>query len=50
MTGPIDAFRINQRINGFAFYHGTRERDFVIPLIKQGGEWKVVTLQEEEIR
>lgn len=50
MTGPIDAFRINQGFNGFAFYHGTKGRDFVIPLIKQGGEWKVVALQEEEIR
>ncbi|MGB7685725.1 MAG: hypothetical protein WBL45_08070 [Solirubrobacterales bacterium] len=50
MTGPIDAFRINQGINGFAFYHGTRGQDYVIPLIKQGGEWKVVVPQEEEIR
>jgi hypothetical protein len=50
MTGPIDAFRINQGINGFAFYHGTGGKDYVIPMIKQGGEWKVVTLQEEEIR
>lgn len=50
MTGPIDAFRINQDINGFAFYHGTRSRDFVIPLIMQRGEWKVVAPQEEEIR
>jgi hypothetical protein len=50
MTGPIDAFRINQKINGFAFYHGTKKRDFVIPLIKQGGEWKVVVPQEQEIK
>lgn len=50
MTGPIDAFRINQGINGFAFWHGTRGKDFVIPMIKQRGEWKVVALQEEEIR
>jgi hypothetical protein len=50
MTGPIDAFRVNQGINGFAFWHGTHGRDFVIPLIKQRGEWKVVALQEEEIR
>lgn len=50
MTGPIDAFRINQGINGFAFYHGTRGQDYVIPLIKQDGEWKVVVPQEEEIR
>ncbi len=48
MTGPIDAFRINQGINGFAFYHGTRGRDFVIPMIDQGG-WKVVALTAEEI-
>lgn len=50
MTGPIDAFRINQGINGFAFWHGTEGRDFVIPMIKQDGGWKVVVPQEEEIR
>jgi hypothetical protein len=50
MTGPIDAFRINQGINGFAFWHGTRGKDYVIPMIKQRGEWKVVTLREEEVR
>jgi hypothetical protein len=50
MTGPIDAFRINEGFNGFAFYHGTQGRDYVIPLIKQGGEWKVVVPQEEEVR
>jgi hypothetical protein len=49
MTGPIDAFRINEDINGFAFYHGTAGKDFVIPLIEQGGEWKVVALTPEEI-
>jgi hypothetical protein len=48
MTGPIDAFRINQGINGFAFYHGTEGKDYVIPLIEQSG-WKVVTLRSEEI-
>jgi hypothetical protein len=50
MTGPIDALRINQEINGFAFWHGTRGRDFVIPMIKQRGGWKVVIPQEQEIR
>lgn len=49
MTGPIDAFRINEGINGFAFYHGTANRDYVIPLIEQGGGWKLVALQSEVI-
>jgi len=49
MEGPIDALRINQGINGFAFYHGSGGKDYVIPLIKQDG-WKVVALTTEEIR
>lgn len=48
MTGPIDAFRINQGLNGFAFYHGTGARDYVIPMIDQDG-WKVVALRAEPI-
>jgi hypothetical protein len=49
LTGPIDAFRINEGINGFAFFHGTGGKDFVIPLIKEGGEWKLVLPVEQEI-
>jgi hypothetical protein len=43
MTGPIDALRVNQGINGFAFWHGTENKDYVLPLIKQNG-WKLVVL------
>jgi hypothetical protein len=51
MTGPIDALRINEGFNGFAFWHGTENRDFIIPLIKEeNGEWKLVAPQEEELR
>lgn len=48
MTGPIAALRINEGINGFAFWHGTEGKDYVVPLIKQGGEWKLVSPQEQE--
>jgi hypothetical protein len=47
LTGPIAALRINEGINGFAFWHGPAGKDYVIPLIKQGGEWKLVSLQEQ---
>ena len=49
MTGPIDILRVNQRINGFAFYHGTRGKDYIIPLIKEHGEWRLTALAAEEI-
>lgn len=47
MTGPIDAFRVKSN-QAFAFYHGTEGKDYVIPMIKEGGEWKLASLKEEE--
>jgi hypothetical protein len=43
MTGPIDAFRVNGA-QAFAFWHGTEGKDYVMPLIKEGNEWKVASL------
>jgi hypothetical protein len=48
MIGPIAALRVKGGFNGFAFWHGTEGKDYVIPLIKQGGEWKLVSPQEQE--
>jgi hypothetical protein len=48
MAGPVAALRVKGGINGFAFYHGTDGKDYVIPLIKQGGEWKVVALTAQK--
>jgi hypothetical protein len=47
MTGPIDAFRIGFN-RGFAFYHGTKGKDYVIPMYKEGGKWKVAALTTQE--
>jgi hypothetical protein len=48
LTGPIDVLRVNFD-EGFAFYHGTGGKDYVIPLRKEGGEWKLESLTEAEI-
>jgi hypothetical protein len=48
MTGPIDALRVENE-TAYAFYHGTKGEDFVIPMIKEDGEWKVASLQEQEV-
>jgi hypothetical protein len=48
MTGPVVALRVNQGINGFAFYHGTDGKNYVIPLIKQHG-WKLVSPAAQEV-
>lgn len=49
LDGPIDSLRVGegQRVGGefgemaFAQYHGTDGRDWVVPLEREGGEWKV---------
>ncbi|MGB7684773.1 MAG: hypothetical protein WBL45_03230 [Solirubrobacterales bacterium] len=50
MTGPIDVLRTFGDERGLAFYHGPENKDYVIPVKKEGGEWKVEAAQEEEIR
>ena len=49
MIGPIDALRVKEGFNGFAHYHGTKGKDYIIPMIKQRGKWKLVALTTEEI-
>jgi hypothetical protein len=50
MTGPIDVLRTSYGLQAFAFFHGAEGKDYVVPLKKEGGEWKVAALQEQEIR
>jgi hypothetical protein len=40
MTGPIDSLRVNGE-EGYAQYHGRKSVDWIIPLHKENGEWKV---------
>ncbi|MGB7686441.1 MAG: hypothetical protein WBL45_11750 [Solirubrobacterales bacterium] len=49
LTGPINALRVKGD-RGYAFYHGTRGKDYVIPVRKEKGEWKLEALWEQEIR
>lgn len=49
LTGEIDSFRVgeaqgvegHQVFFGYAQYHGNDGRDWVIPLEREGGEWKI---------
>ncbi|HEU4706793.1 MAG TPA: hypothetical protein VFS64_06390 [Solirubrobacterales bacterium] len=50
LTGPIDSLRRRKTLKGgppgseeeaFALYHGRRGIDWVLPLTKEGGTWKV---------
>jgi hypothetical protein len=50
MTGPINVLRTAPGSQAFAFFHGVEGKDFVIPLIKEGSEWKLAALQEQVIR
>ena len=43
MTGPIDVFRV-KGTQGFVLYHGIKGLDFVMPMTKEKGEWKVASL------
>jgi len=45
--GGIDSFRF-QGDRGFALYHGTDGKDYFIPLVKEGGEWKIGGLAPSE--
>lgn len=39
-TGPIDSLRISQK-TGYAQYHGRKGIDWIVPLEKEDGKWKV---------
>lgn len=46
MSGPLAALRVKGK-RGFAFYHGAKGKDYVMPMTKEGAEWKVASLQEQ---
>jgi hypothetical protein len=43
MTGPIDSLRVGEG-RGYVQYHGNDGRDWIIPVRKVDGEWKISTL------
>ncbi len=47
MTEPIAALRVNGS-RAFAFYHGAGGKDYVVPLQKEGGGWKVAAIATQE--
>ena len=40
LTGPIDSLRIGEG-QGFAQYHGNDGHDWVVPLVKENGRWRI---------
>lgn len=44
----IDSLRFEGE-RGFALYHGTDGKDYFIPLINEGGEWKIGALAPSEL-
>ncbi len=49
MDGGIGALRLIGGGQAFAFYHGTEGKDYLIPMEREGGEWKVAALTAEAI-
>lgn len=47
MTGPVAVFRIKGN-QGFAFFHGSGGKDYVMPMEKEGSGWKVTSLVPQE--
>jgi hypothetical protein len=39
-SGPIDSLRVSHGI-GYAQYHGRKHVDWIVPLEREGNEWKV---------
>lgn len=39
-TGPIDSLRVSQG-TAYAQYHGRKGVDWIVPLEKEGGDWRV---------
>lgn len=48
LTGPIVALRV-EGDQAFALYHGNDGKDYVLPLEKEGGAWKVSALLTTEL-
>jgi hypothetical protein len=44
MTGTVDSLRLGEG-HGYAQYHGSDGEDWVVPVTREGGEWKVASLE-----
>jgi hypothetical protein len=49
LTGGIDALRVKGN-RGWALYHGAHGIDYVIPMLRESGGWKVSSLLTNELR
>jgi hypothetical protein len=49
MEDGIGALRLIGGGQAFAFYHGTQDKNYLIPMEREGGEWKVASLAPEAI-
>jgi hypothetical protein len=47
MTGGIASLRVKGD-RGFALYHGAKGIDYFVPMVKEGGQWKVGSLAPSE--
>ncbi|HSS33910.1 MAG TPA: hypothetical protein VLL27_11575 [Solirubrobacterales bacterium] len=47
MVEPLAALRVNGNL-AFAFFHGIEKRDFVVPMVREGSQWKLAALLPEE--
>jgi hypothetical protein len=48
MIEPVAALRI-EGPRGFALFHGVKGKDYAMPVLMEGGEWKVASLVTEEV-
>jgi len=48
MAGPVGSLRVEGN-QGFALYHGKNGTDYVLPLKREGGVWRVASLVPVEI-
>lgn len=48
MAGPVAVFRVKGN-RGYALYHGNDQKDWAMPMVKEGGEWKAASLVAEEL-
>lgn len=48
LSGPIPAMRVEGK-KAFALFHGTDGKNWVMPLEKEGGKWRVAALEEQEL-
>jgi hypothetical protein len=48
MTGPIAVLRVKGN-KAFALYHGTKGKNYTIPMVKEDGTWKVDSVLTQEI-